>query len=304
MGSLKGVWGTIQIPFNEDDSVDYMLLDEQISFWSQASVHGIYSNGTAAEFYNQTEDEFDRINALMAEKCTAGRMPFQIGASHMSPVISFQRIRRTKQLKPIAFQVIFPDWLPLTAAEQRAFLFRMVEEADPVPLVLYLPGHAKNKLSLDQVIDLSKDVPGLIGIKSGFVKTDNHDAMRVLNQRLAVFIPGHHMATGLNENIGSGSYSNVACINPDATRIWYDQINTDPEKGLQTEATIQRFFEQYVMPLVAQGYSDPALDKLLAVSGGKIPVTSRLRWPYKGFDDTQVAMVRQAGQRLLPDFFL
>jgi 4-hydroxy-tetrahydrodipicolinate synthase len=47
-------------------------------------VSGIYSNGTAGEFYNQTEDEFDQISFLLAEKCNKVQMPFQIGCSHMN----------------------------------------------------------------------------------------------------------------------------------------------------------------------------------------------------------------------------
>ncbi len=33
------------------------------------NVNGIYSNGTAAEFYNQTEGEFDKISQLLVDKC-------------------------------------------------------------------------------------------------------------------------------------------------------------------------------------------------------------------------------------------
>src|SRR5690606_14618314 len=178
---LNGVWATIQIPFNRDDSIDYSLLDEQLYFLSQTSVHGIYSNGTAAEFYNQTEAEFDKISETTAEQCTKAGLPFQIGASHMSPVVSRERIRRTRHLRPSAYQVIFPDWLPVSADEQIRFLSGITEEVGPVPLVLYLPMHAKTKLTVQDLQGLSRRFPEIVGIKTGAVNPDQYPAMRELN---------------------------------------------------------------------------------------------------------------------------
>lgn len=301
--TLKGIWGTVQIPFNSNDTIDYSLLNEGIAFLIQTSIHGIYSNGTAGEFYNQTEAEFDKISEIMAERCNRAGRVFQIGASHMSPIISLERIRRAKSLNPHAFQVIFPDWLPVTAEEQLFFLRKIAEEAEPIPVVLYLPGHAKTKLNSKDLQYLFDHIPELIGVKTGMITSDQYADMRELNRRMSVFVPGHHLATGIKEKIGSGSYSNVACINPDAARTWYDIILSDAERGVMIEKTIKKFFVQEIIPLASKGYSDPALDKLLAAVGGKIPVNTRLRWPYKSVDDKQVIAVRAAAKRILPDFF-
>ena len=107
---LKGNWGTLLLPINNDDSIDYTILADEIDYFISAKLDGIYSNGTAGEFHNQTEEEFDKIQELMAEKCHKAKMRFQIGASHPSPIISLQRIKRTTALRPDAFQIILPDW--------------------------------------------------------------------------------------------------------------------------------------------------------------------------------------------------
>jgi len=300
---LNGVWGTIQLPFNQDERVDRGLLDEQIQYLVATNLYGLYSNGTAAEFYNQTEAEFDDIQVMLAERCVAVGKPFQIGVSHMSPIVSLERLRRIKQLAPAAFQVIFPDWLPLSRQEQRSFLARMSAEAAPIPLVLYLPGHAKNKPTLDVLRELAVEFPALVGIKTGFVAPDAYEAARALHQQLAVFVPGHHLATGLIEGFAAGSYSNMACINPAAACRWYNTILDNPEEGLRMQWAIHRFFDKVIIPLVEEGYSDPALDKLLAAAGGNVPGNPTLRWPHRGFDATQIAYVRQEGAALLPEFF-
>ena len=80
-------------------------------------VNGLYTNGTAGEFHTQTEAEFDQIHELVAARCTAANLPFQIGANHMSFQLSLERIRRAHAFQPSAFQVILPDWFPLQEAE-------------------------------------------------------------------------------------------------------------------------------------------------------------------------------------------
>ena len=76
------------LPINNDDSIDYAMLGALIDNLITVRVYRIYSNGSAGEFYTQTEDDFDRISLLLAEKCHNAGMPFQIGACHMSPQLS------------------------------------------------------------------------------------------------------------------------------------------------------------------------------------------------------------------------
>src|SRR5690606_24995382 len=104
--NLKGIWCSIQLPINPDHTIHFTDLQTEIDILTGSTVQGIYSNGTAAEFYNQTEAEFDQINEMMADSCHKSNMPFQIGVSHMSPVVSLERLQRSKTLKPSAFQII------------------------------------------------------------------------------------------------------------------------------------------------------------------------------------------------------
>src|SRR5690348_14510720 len=99
---IYGNWATLLLPINNDDSINYRQLEHEIDVLIASNVNGIYSNGTAGEFYNQTEQEFDEVNGILASKCNAAGMPFQIGCSHMSPKISLDRIKRAVILRPSA----------------------------------------------------------------------------------------------------------------------------------------------------------------------------------------------------------
>ena len=65
---LRGNWATLLLPVNHDDSIDYGLLAAELDHFVAARVDGVYSNGSAGEFYTQTEDEFDCVSALLAER--------------------------------------------------------------------------------------------------------------------------------------------------------------------------------------------------------------------------------------------
>jgi len=66
---IYGNWATLLLPLNDDDSVNYKQLEEQIDVLISCRVNGIYSLGTAGEFYNHMEEEFDQIQTTLASKC-------------------------------------------------------------------------------------------------------------------------------------------------------------------------------------------------------------------------------------------
>ena len=299
---LEGIWATLLLPLNGDDSIDFACLKKDLDFILEAGVSGIYTNGTAGEFYNQTEEEFDMIQSLVAEKCKSKNIPFQVGASHGSPVICIERIKRSKKLQPDAYQVIFPDWLPLTAEEQARFLNRIADIADPVPLVLYHPGHSKTLLRPEDFSRLQKEVPALIGIKVAAKDDEWCRAMKIRGSGLSVFIQGHRLASGIKAGIAKGSYSNIACLNPAGAVAWYQLMKEDIEEALSIEKKIGNFFETCIFPFAKAGYADPALDKLLAFAGGWSQAGTRLRFPYKWVSEADALSVRQQAKKMLPAF--
>ncbi len=299
--TLKGTWATLLLPLNKDDSIDFICLQEELDIICRSGINGVYTNGTAGEFYNQTETEFDKIQLMVSEKCREANIPFQIGASHSSPVICLKRIERTIDLKPSAYQVIFPDWIPLSNEDQVSFLKKTAQLTEGIPLVLYHPGHAKVVLQPEDYSRLHNEVPGLIGIKVAANDEKWFDQMRVYGKGLAVFIQGHRLATGIREGIAAGSYSNVACFNPFGAAAWYRLMLEDINEALLIEKEIAVFFETCISPFSKAGYSDPALDKLLAFAGGWGPLNTQLRFPYKWIPESEALQVRRQAKKMLPE---
>jgi dihydrodipicolinate synthase/N-acetylneuraminate lyase len=302
---IRGNWATLLLPINADDSIDYGLLAAEIDHFVAARVSGIYSNGTAGEFYTQTEDEFDRVNLLLAEKCERAGMPFQIGASQMSPQLSRERVRRAKALRPGAFQVVLPDWFPPSWPEIVAFLEVMAAVAAPVPLIVYNPPHAKRRLGPEEWLRLIDAVPGIAGMKVAGGDEAWYRAMQPVMARVSVFIPGHTLASGLARG-AHGAYSNVACLSPAGARRWFDLCRSDPRQAQQWEERIQPFWRTHVSPLITEhGLSSSAADKSAAVAGGWLPgFGPRLRWPYRCATSAMIAGIAAAARAEVQELFV
>lgn len=300
---IKGNWATLLLPINRDQSIDWIALQEEIDLFIASKPNGIYTNGTAGEFYNQTEDEFDRTQDLLAQACHRANIPFQIGCSSTNPINTLHRIERTKSLKPRAFQIILPDWVAPSDAEMENYLNRIIECADPIDIVLYNPPHAKKVLQPQDYKYLYHQDIKIAGCKTAGGDQKWYDEMNFFSQRMSVFVPGHCLATGIQQGL-HGAYSNVACLNPIAAQRWYESMAEDMEAALELQDRIQKFILHYIVPLMRKDQrSNQAADKLLAAVGGWGPVSLRLRWPYIGFDQSEVLPLRSIAQNLLPEFF-
>lgn len=298
-----GTWATLLLPIQSDDRIDFGRLREELEIIAAAGVSGVYSNGTAGEFYSQTEEEFDRIQGLMAEVCQRSGLPFQIGASHTSAQTMLDRVRRSRQWSPSALQVILPDWMPLSNEEAIRFLERIAEASEGIPLVLYNPPHAKRVLSPTDYAALAEAVPGLIGLKVGGGDDAWYEAMQPVFRRLSVFVPGHLLASG-HARGAHGAYSNVACLSPAGAQRWYARMQTDPAGALEFQSRLVRFFETHLMPLrLERAYCNHAFDKLLAAIGGWADVGTRLRWPYNWFPPETADRLRPIAHDELGDLW-
>ncbi len=301
--TLRGNWATLLLPVGADDRIRWDDLADEIDRLIAAGVDGIYSNGTAGEFHNQTEDEFDRVQGLLAARCAEAGTPFQVGASHPSPVISRERLRRSVPLQPQAFQVVWPDWVGVGEDEQDRFLDGIAEAAEGIPLVLYNPPHAKTVVAPERMHALAARHPALIGVKVAGGYADWYRQMEWSRGCFSVFVPGHHLASGYRSGIADGAYSNVACLSPSGAQAWWRLMAKDIDSALDVERRIHGFFAECIAPFQSAGYSNPALDKLLAAAGGWGPVDTRLRWPYRWIPQAEALRVRERARHWLPEFF-
>lgn len=296
---ITGNWATLLLPIN-NEAIDFTRLAAQIDHYIASGVDGIYSNGTAGEFYTQSEEEFEQISQILAEKCHQAKMPFQIGASHCHPQAALQRIRYAANLSPTAIQVILPDWFPCSLEVAKVFLDKAAEVAGSVDLVLYNPTHAKVNLTAEQLVYLFDSIPTLVGFKLPRITPEIETSG--LAQRASIFVAGHFLATDAYKG-AKGAYSNVCCLNPKAAQRWTEDCLALNPSALELEKRIQQFMNEEIAPYITEkGYSNAAVDKFMAAMGGWSNMESTMRFPFASIpmaDRHQKIIVRDT---LLPEF--
>lgn len=301
--ALRGVWATVLLPIRDDESIDLDRLAVALDRVLASGVHGVYTNGTAGEFHTLTDAEYDRLHELVATRCAAAGMPFQLGASHPSGQLSLSRIARAAALRPGAIQVVLPDWLPLAPDEVLAAVERMAAVADGVPLVLYNPPYAKTQVPPELFGKLADEVPALVGVKVPGGDDAWYARMAdAVGGRLAIFVAGHTLASGYARG-AAGAYSNVACLSPAGAARWYAQITSDLPAAQAFERRLRGFLDAHVAPLARAGHSDPALDKALAAIGGWAPTGTRVRWPHRWVPQEAIPALRAAAMSAVPELF-
>ena len=298
----QGIWGTILLPITEHDQIDWGALAEELDVLTASGLAGIYANGTAGEFHNQTEFEYEQLVSLVAQKARAAGMPFQIGISNTNPRIALDRLRRLQSIDPSAAQFTLPDWWAPSAPELENFVTGLQAAAGDIPLILYNPPQAKLRLSLAQIAQLRLLAPNLLGAKLPGGDADWYAERRRLLPDFSVFVPGHTVAFG--RPLGAdGAYSNVACLGPRGALHHWQLSATAPDSAAELERRIQQFMAQHVLPLVgSHGLSHPALDKMMAEVGAWGPVQARMLWPYASAPQAAIKSARAALRDLLPEF--
>lgn len=297
---IVGTWATVLTPFHDDDTLNLDALDVELDLIIAAEPEGIFTHGTAGEFFNQTESEWDAVVTKVADRCETAGLPFQLGASHPSPVMALERIRRAQELEPSAIQVILPDWIGLNADEIRSVISLYAETANGIGLVVYNPPHAKNVLGPAQLDALTQEFESVVGVKMADGDDDWYASMEATLHRVSVFVPGHHLATGLTKG-ARGAYSNIACLHPRGAVEWAWRSIDDPDWGLRVEAQIEAFFANAIAPLVAKNYSNVTLDKALAAAGDHLGDVGHVRWPHVTGTPDEVERIRTAAHVMLPE---
>jgi dihydrodipicolinate synthase/N-acetylneuraminate lyase len=300
--TLRGVWATALVPWTRDDAIDVGRLRDQLDVLAASGVDGIYAHGTAGEFHSLSAGEHRVVSELVAEVCREVGLPFQIGANHMSAQTVLERALVAADLHPLAIQVTLPDWLPLSMDEVLRFLDAVADATAPVPLVLYNPPHAKTALSPEQLGAVATRITSLEGIKVADGDDHWYSQMRTHCASLALFVPGHHLASGYRRG-AVGSYSNVAALTPVGAARWWRLIQEDLTAAEQVETTIRSFFDDHIVPLQASGYGPPALDKALAHIGGWCDTGTRVRWPASSVPAEHAAKLRAEARRRMPFLF-
>lgn len=160
---LHGVLPPIAMPFDAQGRLVRNAMRDQIDLIVKAGANGVVVGGSTGEGHTLSDTEF--VESMQdAYEATQHRVPFVAGLIVNSTV---QAIRRTKMLegmKVVALQVTPVHYLFKPDDKATIEHFRVIWEETGIPILIYnvIPW---NYLSVDLMLRIMDEVPGVIGMK-------------------------------------------------------------------------------------------------------------------------------------------
>ncbi len=160
---LTGVLPPITMPFDRTGALVPGGLREQIDFIVAQGASGVVAGGSTGEGHTLTDAEYAAV-MREAHDATAGRVPFLAGLIVQSTRSAVERAQLLKGLKVAALQVTPVHYLFKPDADATVEHFRVIAEETGIPILIYnvIPW---NYLSVDLMLRIMDEVPGVIGMK-------------------------------------------------------------------------------------------------------------------------------------------
>jgi len=302
--TLQGVWCALIVPWTERDELDARRFAQEVRSYGGTGVNGVYTGGTTGEFYAQDDATFAKITEIACTEAHRAGLPVQIGVSSLSTRTTIRRIRVARRAGADALQLALPFWLELKDDEVERYVTEVAAAAGKTPLVLYITGRSKRKISPEFLGRLARKCPTFIGTKDTGLDAAGLKAVLQEAPGLAVF-GGEDFFEKIPAG-GRGGYCSITGFNTAKIVELYTLCaagRLDEAKPL-AQAVHRYLYEALVGPLVKEaGLWDSAVDRIQRVAGGGV-VGLRCQSPYRSGTTKHVkaviAWVRQHTPELLP----
>ena len=161
---IRGVIPALVTPMNADESLDRNGLETLINGVIDGGVHGVFTCGTAGEFWALTLAEKRQLYEWTVA-LTDGRVPVYVGTSSNATWEAVQLAQIATKVGADCLSVLTPAIINPSDDELFGHYASVADSTD-LPILLYnLPARTGNALSLSLVTRLHQRFPNVIGIK-------------------------------------------------------------------------------------------------------------------------------------------
>lgn len=173
---LSGMGVALITPFKKDKSIDYNALERMLAHVESGGCDYIVVLGTTAETPALFPEEKKEVRKFIVDK-TGGRIPLILGfgGNNTSALVQELSSEDLSDFEAILSVVPFYN-KPTQEGIYRHF--RAIDEASPVPVVLYnVPGRTGVNMTAETTLRLAHDCRHVIGIKEASGKMEQCDTI-------------------------------------------------------------------------------------------------------------------------------
>lgn len=288
---IHGVWAAMPTPWNADFTIDTGCVNELVSRYAEADLHGAYTTGTDGEMHVMDLPEFRQLAVAVGQSAAATGLPFQMGCtwSHTEGVI--ERARIARDCGVFRIQVALPSWVVLNDLEILRFFEDLQSALPDMEFIHYniaKSGRFLNGNDYRAVLDVA---PNLIGSKH--TGGDIASLIDIVQQTLQLdhFVVDGQIVPGALFG-ARGFYSFIANLAPHiALKLWRDCEAGEWEAAARTRERIDRLFRDW-RQMSAHITGSPALGKIATGAGIMQEIPLRVRSPYQSGELADVQALR------------
>lgn len=161
--SIAGILPPTTMPFDQNGDLIYTALREQMDFIVEKGAHGVVAGGSTGEGHTLNFAEF--VRAMQeTHDALGGRKPFVAGLIVNSTRDAIERAKALQGLNVAALQITPVHYLFKPGSQATIDHFRAIYDSIGIPILIYnvIPW---NYLSVELMLRIMEEVPGVIGIK-------------------------------------------------------------------------------------------------------------------------------------------
>lgn len=160
---FRGSGVALVTPFDQNNQVDYAVLEQLIDYHLQNSTDALIIAGTTGEASTLTEEERFAVLTFVVQR-VGGRIPVIAGAGSNNTMHAIDLSRRAQAIGADALLIVTPYYNKTSRRGIIAHYAAIAESVD-LPIILYtVPSRTGVHIPLDAVVELSK-IPNIVGIK-------------------------------------------------------------------------------------------------------------------------------------------
>ena len=283
---IKGVIPALVTPMNDDESLSRDGMKLLIDGVIDQGVHGVFTCGTAGEFWAMSTDEKRQVYEWTVEFAD-GRVPVYVGTSANSTVEAVGLAKHAETAGAECLSVLTPAFI--TPDDDEMFRhYAEIAGATGLPILLYnLPARTGNALTFSLVDRLHRQYPNIIGIKDS--SGDFEQAlmfMREMPEGFRMIMGRDTLILAALKEGAAGAIAASANVAPDLASGIYDAfLSGDEEKARDCQARLVPLRDAFTLgthPAMLKAGAD-----LVGLAGGPP------RRPVSRLNETQTAELRQ-----------
>lgn len=304
--NLKGVFVSIDIPWDKDDRINEKALFENVQKYIPTGVHGLYTTGTTGEFYALNFDEFKVLVDVFSDAVKGKNILTQVGCTAISTKECYRMCDYVASKGNIdGIQIALPFWMALTDEECDMFFKDICPSFPQMGFISYNTTRSKKFLTGADYKRIRQSAPNLIGAK--FTGSSFYDLNEILIEapEMSIFTGEDFLVPGMMAG-ARGTYTSLALGNPWFILDFYRLC----EKGewadaMKMQKRINEWFIKALTPIDSpRGYKDSAGDRAIRNAGGFIKGNLKCAKPYVYYSEAEVEKLVEATRKFLPEFII